>query len=101
MVSTVDGRTAVSDKAGGIGSPVDRATMRNLRSMVDAVMVGAGTLRAEKLALGLDDGPGVAQPLAVVVSESGRVSFGAPDPARNPEGLDNHVGLGSPRSAVP
>ncbi len=49
--------------------------MRNLRSQVDAVMVGSGTLRAERLTLGLDDGHG-SQPLAVVVSSSGRVPLG-------------------------
>ena len=41
-------------KAAGIGSTADRRTMRTLRSKVDAVMIGAGTLRAEKLSLGLD-----------------------------------------------
>lgn len=44
--------------------------MRALRSRVDAVMVGAGTLRAEKLNLGLDD-PAARQPLAVVVGGAG------------------------------
>jgi len=46
--------------------------MRTLRSHVDAVMVGAGTLRAEKLSLGLDD-LGARQPLAVVVGGAGDV----------------------------
>jgi len=66
MVSSVDGRSSVSGEASGIGSRADRGAMRALRSRVDAVMVGAGTLRAEKLNLGLDD-PGAGQPLAVVV----------------------------------
>ena len=40
--------------------------MRSLRSRVDAVMIGAGTLRAERLSLGLDEeGP---QPVGVIVS---------------------------------
>ena len=53
MVSSLDGRTAIEGKAAGIGSTTDRKTMRTLRSKVDAVMIGAGTLRAEKLSLGL------------------------------------------------
>ncbi len=66
MVSSVDGRSSVSGKASGIGGPADRGAMRALRSRVDAVMIGAGTLRAEKLNLGLDE-PEAEQPLAVVV----------------------------------
>ena len=70
MVSSVDGRSSVEGKASGIGSWADRGAMRALRSHVDAVMVGAGTLRAEKLNLGLDD-PDARQPLAVIVGGTG------------------------------
>lgn len=45
--------------------------MRNLRAQVDAVMVGAGTLRAERLSLGLDETARGPQPLAVVLTASG------------------------------
>ena len=50
--------------------------MRTLRSKVDAVMVGAGTVRAERLSLGLDEEASSvesAQPLAVILSSSGDV----------------------------
>ena len=66
MVSSVDGRSSVGGKASGIGGVADRGAMRALRSCVDAVMVGAGTLRAERLNLGLD-APDTPQPLAVIV----------------------------------
>ncbi len=72
-VSSVDGRTAVGGKAAGLGSGIDRQTMRTLRSRADAVMIGAGTLRAERLSLGLDASDGVPQPLAIIVSGSGDV----------------------------
>jgi riboflavin-specific deaminase-like protein len=72
-VSSVDGRTAMEGKAAGIGSTIDRRTMRTLRSKADAVMVGAGTLRAEKLSLGLDPTDGVPQPLAIIVTDTGEV----------------------------
>ena len=72
MVSTLDGRTTVEGKAARIGSETDRRVMRTLRSKADAVMIGAGTLRAEKLTLGLDDPVGP-QPLAIVVTASGNV----------------------------
>ena len=71
-VSSVDGRTALGGKATGLGSGIDRQTMRNLRSRADAVMIGAGTLRAERLTLGLDE-PGVPQPLAIIVTDKGEV----------------------------
>jgi riboflavin-specific deaminase-like protein len=47
MVTTVDGKVALNGSAGGIGSRNDRALMRMIRSKVDAVMIGAATLRAE------------------------------------------------------
>jgi riboflavin-specific deaminase-like protein len=72
MVSSVDGRATAEGKAARIGSETDRQTMRTLRSKADAVMIGAGTLRAERLSLGLDD-PFGPQPLAVMVTTSGNV----------------------------
>lgn len=72
MVSSVDGKTAVEGRSSGIGDEVDRRTMRTLRSKADAVMIGAGTLRAERLSLGLDD-PDGPQPLAVIVTKTGDV----------------------------
>ncbi len=72
MVGSVDGRSSVGGKASGIGGRADRAAMRALRAHVDAVMVGAGTLRAEKINLGLDE-PEARQPLAVVVGGAGDI----------------------------
>jgi riboflavin-specific deaminase-like protein len=73
MVSSLDGNTNMEGKASGIGTGVDRLVMRTLRSKADAVMIGAGTLRAEKLSLGLDDGDANPSPLAVIVSGTGDV----------------------------
>jgi 2,5-diamino-6-(ribosylamino)-4(3H)-pyrimidinone 5'-phosphate reductase len=72
MVSSVDGRAAIEGKAAGMGSGIDRRTMRTLRARADAVMIGAGTLRAEKLSLGLDH-PDVPPPLAIIVTDTGNV----------------------------
>jgi riboflavin-specific deaminase-like protein len=72
MVASVDGRSAIEGKASRIGSQTDRQAMRTLRSKADAVMIGAGTLRAERLSLGLDD-PAEPQPLAVIATSSGDV----------------------------
>jgi riboflavin-specific deaminase-like protein len=72
MVSSVDGRTSMEGKAAGLGSRIDRETMRTLRSRADAVMIGAGTLRAEKLSLGLDETDGL-QPLTIIVTHTGNI----------------------------
>jgi riboflavin-specific deaminase-like protein len=73
MVSSVDGRAAMGGKASRLGSEVDRQAMRILRSKADAVMIGANTLRAEKLSLGLDEYSTGPQPLAVILTNTGDV----------------------------
>ena len=70
MVSSLDGRTTVEGKALSIGSETDRQVMRTLRSRADAVMIGANTLRAERLSLGLDE-PARSQPIAIILTNTG------------------------------
>jgi riboflavin biosynthesis pyrimidine reductase len=79
MVQTTDGRAAVHGRTAPISSAADRQLFHALRSRVDAVMVGAGTLRIERygrlvrdaarreqrVAAGL-----AADPLAIVISGS-------------------------------
>jgi len=48
MVSTADGRATLSGRSGGIGGPADKALFLELRTVVDGVMAGAGTVRAER-----------------------------------------------------
>lgn len=74
---TVDGHATIEGRSGGIGSDADTTLLMGLREGADAVMIGAGTLRAEKYGRLL---PGAerrrrrrrrglpADPLAVVVS---------------------------------
>jgi riboflavin-specific deaminase-like protein len=73
IVASADGQSSIGDKASKIGSDIDRHTMRNLRSNSDAVMVGADTLRAERLSLGLDKSSQGAQPLGIVLTTLGDV----------------------------
>lgn len=44
---TVDGRATIQGRAGPIGSRTDMEVLHLLRTQVDAVMIGAGTMRAE------------------------------------------------------
>jgi 2,5-diamino-6-(ribosylamino)-4(3H)-pyrimidinone 5'-phosphate reductase len=73
MVTSLDGRTTVQGKAARIGGEIDRQVMRNLRAKADAVMIGANTLRAERLSLGLDEADAGSQPLGVILTNTGDV----------------------------
>ncbi len=87
MVATVDGRATVSGRTAPISSAADRQVFHALRTRVDAIMVGAGTVRAERygrlvrdphrreqrVAAGFE-----ADPLAIVVS--GRLDLPAEIP---------------------
>jgi riboflavin-specific deaminase-like protein len=48
FATTLDGRAAISGKSGPIGSATDTEMLQRLRTRVDAVMIGAGTMRAER-----------------------------------------------------
>jgi len=48
MASTADGRATIGGRSGPIGNPADRELFHALRSAVDAVLAGAGTVRAER-----------------------------------------------------
>jgi riboflavin-specific deaminase-like protein len=79
MASTVDGRTTLGGRSGGISNRADRALFHALRASVDAVLVGAGTARTERYGAIIRDAAtrerrearGLrAQPLACIVSAS-------------------------------
>jgi riboflavin biosynthesis pyrimidine reductase len=53
-IASADGRTAVQGRSVGLGHPADRALLRELRTGVDAILVGTGTLHAERYANLLD-----------------------------------------------
>jgi riboflavin biosynthesis pyrimidine reductase len=48
FATTVDGRAAIGGVSGPIGSAADTAMLVGLRTRFDAVMIGAGTMRAER-----------------------------------------------------
>src|SRR6202140_2868826 len=86
MVSTVDGRATIGGRSGPIGGGADRELFHALRTVVDAVMVGAGTARAERYrrlvredsARALRRARGLrAEPLACIVS--GRLALDPKD----------------------
>jgi riboflavin biosynthesis pyrimidine reductase len=55
MIASVDGRASVDGSSAGLGHPADQALLRELRAAVDAILVGTGTLRAERYGNLLDD----------------------------------------------
>lgn len=48
MVASADGKIAVDGRSGALGNEADKRLFHALRTRVDAVMIGAGTLRAER-----------------------------------------------------
>lgn len=76
MVASLDGAAAAGGLSGGLSSPGDRRVFWVLRGLADAILVGAGTARAEGYrptrgkenwpALGLREGRPAAPPLALV-----------------------------------
>ena len=84
---TLDGHATISGRSGAIGSDADTAMLVGLRTLVDAVMIGAGTMRAERYGPPVGDPAkrelrerrGLAgQPLMVVVSGSLDLPWDAP-----------------------
>ena len=47
FVTSVDGTVAIGGRAGPLSSPADKAVFRALRTVADAIIVGAGTARDE------------------------------------------------------
>ena len=81
MVSSVDGRATLRGSAAGIGSRVDHTLMMALRASADALLHGAGTIRADRVGKGVPDEwvqrrleHGLTpQPLLAVITASGDV----------------------------
>lgn len=87
FVATADGKATAEGRTALLGGDGDRAAFRLLRTQVDAVLAGTGTLRVERYgALVRDErmqdirvSEGRArQPLAVVISRSGDIPFDIP-----------------------
>jgi riboflavin-specific deaminase-like protein len=87
FVMSADGRATIDGRSGGLGDDGDRAIFHCLREQVDAVLVGTGTLRAERYGrvLGkverrqrrLERGRS-AEPLLVTVTRSGYIPTDIP-----------------------
>lgn len=84
---TVDGRATIDGRSGTIGSAADTALLVGLRMRAEAVMIGAGTLRAEGYGELIRDPDKRAQrerdglapePLLVIVSQRLAIPWSAP-----------------------
>jgi diaminohydroxyphosphoribosylaminopyrimidine deaminase / 5-amino-6-(5-phosphoribosylamino)uracil reductase len=86
FAATLDGRAAAADGTSQwITSPDARADAHALRSTVDAIVAGIGTVLADdaQLTVRIDGRPAAHQPLRVVVDSAGRT----PDRARVRDGV--------------
>ena len=96
MVSSMDGAISVDGVSAGLGGPADFEVFMALRSLVDVIIVGAGTVRAERYkapkpgerAQKLRSERGQAdRPLIAVISQSANLSPDLPlfsDPSYRP-----------------
>jgi riboflavin biosynthesis pyrimidine reductase len=78
-IASADGGTAVDGVSGPLGGPADKEVFVAIRAVADAVLVGAGTVRAERYR--------PARARIAVVTASGDLDPGLPvfaDPARPP-----------------
>jgi riboflavin biosynthesis pyrimidine reductase len=86
MIGSIDGRAAVQGRSVALGHPADRDLLRSLRADADAVLVGTGTMRAERYANLLDPDQSASreaegrprQPLIVTISRSFDVPWDVP-----------------------
>lgn len=87
FVSTVDGRATFQGRSGPLSNPADRQMFHGLREHPDAVLVGTGTLRAERYGRLIPDperrrrraASGLSpEPLACTVSRSGDIPMDIP-----------------------
>lgn len=87
FVSSADGKATAGGRTSALGGEADRAVFHLLRTQTDAVLAGTGTLRVERygplvrsdamVKIRRNEGRSE-QPLAVVVSRSGRIPFDIP-----------------------
>ena len=87
FAATVDGRATIGGVSGPIGSDLDTELLVGLRTRFDALMIGAGTMRAERYGRPVSD-PGKRElreglglppdPLMVIVSGSLDLPWDAP-----------------------
>jgi riboflavin-specific deaminase-like protein len=87
FATTLDGRAAIAGRSGPIGSETDTEMLQRLRTRFDAVMIGAGTMRAERYGRIVSDPQLRAyrertllshDPLAVIVSNRLELPWDAP-----------------------
>jgi riboflavin-specific deaminase-like protein len=87
FVSSVDGRAAVDGRSRALGDAGDRAIFHALRERVDAVIVGASTISAERYGRIIPDSERrarrvaagrSAEPLAVTISRTGTIPADIP-----------------------
>lgn len=87
FAASADGKATVDGTSGALGGEGDKRVFRLLRTQVDAVLAGTGTLKAERygrlvtneqmLAIRAAEGR-AAQPLGVTVSRGGDIPFDIP-----------------------
>jgi riboflavin biosynthesis pyrimidine reductase len=108
MVTSVDGATTIDGRVGILTGPVDQALLYRLRAEADAVLVGAGTVRAEGYGALLPadqrrrraEERGAAEPLLCVVTSLPALPDDAPALGPSPSPLVFLTGSDAPLPAA-
>ena len=101
VITTVDGRVSGPDgTSSSINDPADKRVFDVLRSLADAVVVGAGTVRAEGYPR-LRATPGTRAPDLVVVSNSGEMPPSVLDSPTHDDGVPRGRAVLATRASAP
>ncbi|MEO5901596.1 MAG: dihydrofolate reductase family protein [Ilumatobacteraceae bacterium] len=73
MVASIDGTTVIDHRSGALSSDIDKEVLSTLRSLADLIIVGAGTVRAERYGPPAKSGQRIG-----VVSHSGNIDTSIP-----------------------
>lgn len=88
MITSTDGAIAVDGRSGPLGGPADKRVFRALRGVAGTILVGAGTVRAERYGPARLPGGRPGPPIAVVTRtgelDPGLRLFAEADPSAPP-----------------
>ena len=75
MIASLDGAATIDDRSGQLGGPADKLVFHALRSLADVILVGAGTVRAERYGPPRHDPSDVERRIAAGMSDRARIAI--------------------------
>ncbi len=75
MIASLDGAATIDGRSGRLGGPGDKAIFHALRGVADVILVGAGTVRAERYGPPRHDPSDTERRLAAGMAERARIAI--------------------------